>query len=35
LRQFEATMSGTGGKHSPHSSSWMDGVKRFFEGMGF
>ncbi|MCP5448443.1 MAG: molecular chaperone DnaJ [Chromatiaceae bacterium] len=35
LRKFEETMSGTGGKHSPHSSSWMDGVKKFFEGVGF
>jgi len=35
LRKFEATMSGTDGKHSPHSSSWMDGVKKFFEGVGF
>ena len=35
LRKFEETMSGTNGKHSPHSSSWMDGVKKFFEGVGF
>ncbi|HEB97504.1 MAG TPA: molecular chaperone DnaJ [Sedimenticola thiotaurini] len=35
LRQFEQTLEGTGSKHSPHSSSWLDGVKKFFEGMGF
>ncbi|MCP4284277.1 MAG: molecular chaperone DnaJ [Gammaproteobacteria bacterium] len=35
LRKFDETMSGTDGKHSPHSSSWMDGVKKFFEGVGF
>ena len=35
LRQLEQTMQGTGSKHSPHSSSWLDGVKKFFEGMGF
>ncbi len=35
LRQFDRTMEGTGGKHSPNSSSWLDGVKKFFEGMGF
>ena len=35
MRQLEATMHGTGSKHSPHSSSWLDGVKKFIEGMGF
>ncbi len=35
LRQFDQTLEGTGSKHSPHSSSWLDGVKKFFEGMGF
>ncbi len=35
LRELEQTMHGTGSKHSPHSSSWLDGVKKFFEGMGF
>mgnify|MGYP001819145169 CR=1 FL=1 len=24
-----------GGRHSPQSHSWLGGVKRFFEGMGF
>jgi molecular chaperone DnaJ len=35
LRQFEQTLVQGGKKHSPHSSSWLDGVKKFFEGMGF
>ena len=35
LRKFESTLEGTGSKHSPHSSSWLDGVKNFFESMGF
>ena len=35
LRSFEKTLEGTGSKHSPHSSSWLDGVKKFFENMGF
>ncbi|MEE9358601.1 molecular chaperone DnaJ [Candidatus Vondammii sp. HM_W22] len=35
LRQLDSTMEESGGKHSPHSSNWMDGVKKFFEGMGF
>jgi molecular chaperone DnaJ len=35
LRQLEETMQAGGEKHSPHSSSWLDGVKSFFEKMGF
>jgi len=35
LRQFEHALVKGGKKHNPHSSSWLDGVKRFFEGMGF
>jgi molecular chaperone DnaJ len=35
LRQLDETMQGAGSKHSPHSTGWMDGVKKFFEGMGF
>ena len=35
LRQFDQSMEGTDGKHSPHATSWLDGVKKFFEGMGF
>lgn len=33
LAEFEASMQEGGDKHSPRSSSWFDGVKRFFEDM--
>lgn len=35
LKEFEASMGGQGSKHSPNSHNWVDGVKKFFEGMGF
>jgi len=35
LRQFEQTLEQGGKHHSPQSTSWLDGVKKFFEGMGF
>ncbi len=35
LREFESTLSDTGTKHSPKATSWLDGVKRFFEEMKF
>jgi len=35
LRQFEESLQGGGRKHSPHAATWLDGVKKFFEGMGF
>lgn len=35
LREFEGTLSDTGTKHSPKATSWLDGVKRFFEEMKF
>ncbi|MES9846562.1 MAG: molecular chaperone DnaJ [Candidatus Sedimenticola sp. PURPLELP] len=35
LRQLDETMKNSGGKHSPQSTSWLDGVKRFFDGVGF
>jgi molecular chaperone DnaJ len=35
LRKFDETMKRGGAKHSPHSTSWVDGVKKFFENMGF
>ncbi len=35
LREFECTMEGCGDKHSPKATSWFDGVKKFFEDMGF
>ncbi len=34
LRQLDDTMREGGGKHSPQSSTWLDGVKSFFEKMG-
>ena len=33
LEEFEQSMSQSDGDHSPRASSWMDGVKRFFEDM--
>ena len=35
LRQFEESLEAGGKRHTPHSNSWLDGVKKFFEGMGF
>ena len=35
LRKFEASMEGVHNTHNPQSSSWLDGVKNFFENMGF
>lgn len=34
LREFDESVSAGGKHHSPHSSSWLDGVKSFFEKMG-
>ncbi len=34
LREFDQTMQDGGDRHSPQSTSWLDGVKRFFEGIG-
>ena len=33
LRDFERTMTDSGVKHSPKESSWLDGVKSFFEDL--
>ena len=33
LRDFEGATSGGGKKHSPKHTSWLDGVKQFFEDM--
>jgi len=33
LRKLEESMSDGSGKHSPQASSWLDGVKKFFEDM--
>jgi molecular chaperone DnaJ len=35
LIQFEESLVAGGKRHTPHSTSWLDGVKKFFEGMGF
>ncbi|MGV6827726.1 MAG: molecular chaperone DnaJ [bacterium] len=35
LKEFAASLEKGGSKHSPNSDSWLKGVKRFFEGMGF
>ncbi len=33
LKHFDESMSQGGTKHSPQASSWLDGVKRFFDSM--
>jgi len=33
LRQFEASMTNGAERHNPQASSWLDGVKKFFEGV--
>jgi molecular chaperone DnaJ len=36
LQEFDQTLQGHSGKrHSPTSTTWVDGVKKFFESMGF
>ena len=35
LQQFEKTLHEGGSRHRPQETSWMDGVKKFFEGMKF
>ena len=35
LREFDDSVREGGERHSPNSSSWLDGVKSFFEKMGF
>jgi molecular chaperone DnaJ len=35
LRQFDQSIAGSSSKHSPNATGWLDGVKKFFEGMGF
>jgi molecular chaperone DnaJ len=34
LREFDESVAAGGDRHSPQSSSWLDGVKSFFEKMG-
>ncbi|MCG8379638.1 MAG: molecular chaperone DnaJ [Proteobacteria bacterium] len=33
LKQLEESMKSAGNKHSPQASSWLDGVKKFFDSM--
>ena len=33
LRQFDESMQDDGNKHSPQASTWVDGVKKFFDSM--
>ncbi len=35
FRQLEESLGKGGRRHSPNSSSWLDGVKNFFKEMGF
>jgi molecular chaperone DnaJ len=35
FRRLDETLQGGGGRHNPQSTTWLDGVKRFFEGLGF
>jgi len=35
LKQFGELMEGNGVKHNPKHTTWMDGVKKFFEDMKF
>jgi len=34
LKELDDSMRAGGAKHNPHSSSWVNGVKNFFESMG-
>ncbi len=35
LQEFEQTLHEGGARHRPQESTWLDGVKKFFEGMKF
>jgi len=35
LRDFAALVEHNGPHHSPKQNSWLDGVRKFFEGMKF
>jgi len=35
LNELEESMQAGGATHSPHSNNWLNGVKKFFEGVGF
>jgi len=34
LQEFAGEMDQGGGHHNPQASSWLDGVKKFFDGLG-
>jgi molecular chaperone DnaJ len=34
LQEFATEVEGGGSHHSPQASSWVDGVKKFFDGLG-
>jgi molecular chaperone DnaJ len=34
LKEFSSEMDSGGGHHNPQASSWLDGVKKFFDGLG-
>lgn len=34
LQEFSGEMDSGGSHHNPQASSWLDGVKRFFDGLG-
>ena len=33
LQEFQKSMEQGGSTHNPQASSWLDGVKKFFDGM--
>jgi molecular chaperone DnaJ len=35
LRDLDSSMQQGGTRHNPQATSWLDGVKKFFEGMKF
>ena len=35
LKRFADSLSNSGSKHSPKASSWLDGVKKFFDDVKF
>ena len=35
LREFGETLKNKGGTHNPQATSWLDGVKKFFDDMKF
>jgi molecular chaperone DnaJ len=35
LNQFEKTLNKSQDRHNPRSTSWLDGVKKFFDGVKF